>query len=317
MKSNRNQTKSNQIQNESQKPNSRKAKIQEAERKEKEAELFMEKSGLLWKMVDPKLPNNFFAAQRHFFSLENKFAKNPVLAETYKAVIDTYVNLKHARRLSREEIDAGPAGRTWYNPHHPVFNPNKPGKCRVVFDLSIKCHGICLNDVLLKGPDLLTNLIGILLRFRQYAYPVVADVEKMFHQVRVRPSDGPAFRFLWRNPGSKEPPDVYQMDVHLFGAASSPAVCSNALRQAVRDDGDQQLLQQITRNYYVDNWLVSSTSSLNGLILDHCIYPSRDDVATTELPIPNSINSTELTDSGRKTSWKKFRNLIGVKEVIE
>jgi hypothetical protein len=37
----------------------------------------MEKSGLLWKMVDPKLPNNFFAAQRHFFSLENKFAKNP------------------------------------------------------------------------------------------------------------------------------------------------------------------------------------------------------------------------------------------------
>ena len=124
-------------------------------------------SGLLWKMDDPKLPNNFFAAQRRFFSLENKFAKNPVLAETYKAVIDTYVNLTHARRLSREEIDSGPAGRTWYNPHHPVFNPNKPGKCRVVFDLSAKCHGICLNDVLLKGPDLLTNLIGILLRFRQ------------------------------------------------------------------------------------------------------------------------------------------------------
>ena len=151
------------------------------------------------------MPNNFFAAQRRFFSLDKKFAKNPVLAETYKAVIDTYVNLKHARRLSREEIDAGPAGRTWYNFHYPVFSPNKPGKCRVVFDLSAKCHRISLNDVLLKGPDLLTNLIGILLRFRQYAYPVVADVEKMFHQVRVRPSDGPAFRFLWRNHGSKEP----------------------------------------------------------------------------------------------------------------
>ncbi len=77
-------------------------------------------SGLLWKMDDPKLPNYFFAAQRRFFSLENNFAKNPVLAETYKAAIDTYVKLKHARRLSREEIDAGPAGRIWYNPHHPV-----------------------------------------------------------------------------------------------------------------------------------------------------------------------------------------------------
>ena len=91
----------------------------------------------------------------------------------------------------------------------------------------------------------------------------------MFHQVRVRPSDGPAFRFLWRNPGSKEPPDVYQMDVHLFGAASSPAVCSNALRQAVRDDGDQQLLQQITRNFYVDNWLVSFTSSEEAISTAH------------------------------------------------
>ena len=44
-----------------------------------------------------------------------------------------------------------------------------------------------------------------------------------------------------RDPDSKEPPDVYQMDFYPFGAASSPAVCSNALRQAVRDDGDRQL----------------------------------------------------------------------------
>jgi hypothetical protein len=120
-----------------------------------------------------------------------------------------------------------------------------------------------------QSPDLLMNLIGILLRFRQYAYPVIADVEKMLHQVRVRPSDGPAFRFLWRNPGSKEPPDVYQMDVHLFGAASSPAVCSNALRQAVKDVGDQQLIQQITRNFYVDNWLVSFTSSEEAISTAH------------------------------------------------
>jgi hypothetical protein len=158
------------------------------------------------------LQNNFFAAQRRFFIPESKFVKNPVLAETYKAVINTYVNFKHPRKLSREEIDARPEGRTWYNPHHLVFDTNKP------------------------GPDLFTNLVGILLRFHRYAYPV-SEVEKIFHQVRVRPSDGPAFRFLWRNPDFKEPPDVYQMD-HPFGATSSPAACSNALRQAVRDDGD-------------------------------------------------------------------------------
>jgi len=88
--------------------------------------------------------------------------------------------------------------------------------------------------------------------------PVVADVEKMFHQVRVKPSDGPAFRFIWRDPGSVAPPDIYQMDVHLFGAVSSPAVCSNALQQTVKDsDKRDSLLPQITRHFYVDNWLVS------------------------------------------------------------
>ena len=107
-------------------------------------------------------------------------------------------------------------GRTWYSPHHLVFDTNKP------------------------GPDLFKNLVCILLRFLQYAYPV-AEVEKILPQERVRPSDGPAFRFLWHNPDSKEPPDVYQMDFYPFGAASSPAVCSNALRQAVRDDGDRKL----------------------------------------------------------------------------
>jgi hypothetical protein len=80
------------------------------------------------------------------------------------------------------------------------------------------------------------------------------------------------------------------MDDHPFDAALSPAVCSNALRQAVRDDGDQQLLQQITRNYYVDNWLVSSTSSLNELILNHCIYPARDDLATIEIHIFGNVS---------------------------
>ena len=92
---------------------------------------------------------------------------------------------------------------TWYNPHHPVFYPNKPGKCRVAFDCR-KQWGVVERRTA-KEPDLLTGLIGI------QQVPVVADVEKMFHHVRVRPSDGPAFWFIWRDPGTIHPPDIYQM----------------------------------------------------------------------------------------------------------
>jgi hypothetical protein len=84
------------------------------------------KSGLLWRTADPNLPNNFFAAQRRFFNLERKFAKNEGLAVVYKNVINTYIDYGHARKLTKKEIDNGPPGRTWYNSHYPVFNPNKP-----------------------------------------------------------------------------------------------------------------------------------------------------------------------------------------------
>ena len=59
----------------------------------------------------------------------------------------------------------GPIGKTWYIPHHGIYHPEKPGKLRVVFDCSAKYKGICLNDILLQGPDTTNNLVGLLLRF--------------------------------------------------------------------------------------------------------------------------------------------------------
>ena len=60
-----------------------------------------------------------------------------------------------------------------------------------------KFHGASLNKSLLTGPDLLQNLFYVLLRFRQHPYAVSADIEGMFLQVGVLPSDQLSLRFLW------------------------------------------------------------------------------------------------------------------------
>ncbi|XP_046643169.1 uncharacterized protein LOC124328443 [Daphnia pulicaria] len=216
-------------------------------------------SGLLWKNEDPNLPDNSESILARFFKLERRLILDENLGKRYSAAINEYISLGHARKLSAEEVKIRPAGRTWFIPHHPVINPKKPEKCRPVFDASAFYKGASLNSVLLKGLDLLTNLIGVLLRFRQHLVALSADIVKMFHQVKVRPQDGPALRFYYRNPGAQEPPSVYQMNVQPFGAICSRTICAHVLRQAAEDGGDDgpEVTKLIVDHFYVDNWLTS------------------------------------------------------------
>ena len=98
--------------------------------------------------------------------------------------------------MTREEADHLGA-TTWYLPHFPVTNQSKPGKVRIVFDAAAEYNGTSLNKNLLQGPESTNCLIGVLLRFRQENTAIVADIESMFHQVRVREEDRDSLRFLW------------------------------------------------------------------------------------------------------------------------
>ena len=48
-----------------------------------------------------------------------------------------------------------------------MTNVNKPSKIRVEFDAGARYKNTSLNENLPKGPDLLNNPVGILLRFRK------------------------------------------------------------------------------------------------------------------------------------------------------
>ena len=89
----------------------------------------------------------------------------------------------------------------------------------------------------------------------------MANVEQMFHQVRVAPDDCHTLRFLWWENGdlSKIPVD-HQISVHLFEATSSPCCGSFALKKTARDSGsdfDAQAVDTVNRNFYVDDCLKS------------------------------------------------------------
>ena len=70
-----------------------------------------------------------------------------------------------------------------------MYHLKKPTKMCVVFDCSAKYKGESLNDLLLQGPDLTNQLIGVLCRFRQSAIAFMCDVESMFtNSTSLRPT---------------------------------------------------------------------------------------------------------------------------------
>ena len=125
--------------------------------------------------------------------------------------------------------------REWYLPHHPIVNPNKPGKVRRVLNGASKFHGTSLKKSLLVSPDdLLQNLFFVLLRFRQHKYTVSADIEGMFFQVGLLARDRTSLCFFFRDNTSSDVV-VHQYTRHIFGLRDSPTCANFALQKPATD----------------------------------------------------------------------------------
>ena len=106
--------------------------------------------------------------------------------------------------------------------------------------------------------------MGVLTRFREERIAFKADIKGMFLQVRVRPSDCDALRFLWWPNGDlSSEPQEYKMMVHLFGGTLSPSCANFALHRTAEDnkaDFDSETIETVYRNFYMDDALKSVES---------------------------------------------------------
>ena len=218
---------------------------------------------LPWRNYPPCLQNNKSLAQHRLGPLKKRLEKDPIMLIKYKDFMTDLLRKGYAKKVYDQHL--GPLNTHWYLPHHAVFHPQKTGKIRIVFDCSANYRGTSLNDQLLQGPDLTNSLVGVITRFRQDPVAFMSDIEAMFHQVRVRPTDCDALRFLWWAEGNLAlPPEEYQMAVHLFGAASSPSCANFALKRVAEDhktEFDLETIQTVGRNFYVDDCLKSVDSN--------------------------------------------------------
>lgn len=149
------------------------------------------------------------------------------------------------------------ARQTVYIPHHPVIREtSSTTRVRVVFNASCETsNGTSLNSHLLAGPKLQTDLIAVLLRWRQHKYVYTADIAKMYRQILVDPRDRDFQRVLWIAEDSTA--HEYQLTTVTYGTASAPYLALRVLRQLLIDEGDSfPLASSLLRdNIYVDDVL--------------------------------------------------------------
>ena len=140
-----------------------------------------------------------------------------------------------------------------------MVNPNKPGKVRRVANAAAKFRGQSLNSILITRPDLLNNLVGILLSFRENPVAILSDIEGMLMQIAIRHEDQSALRFLWPN---EEMVNQYQFTRLIFEATCSPFCAIFVLNRCAEDKAVEfpKAVKAIKNHFYMDDYIHSLTS---------------------------------------------------------
>lgn len=149
---------------------------------------------------DPtSLPNNRSAEEATFLRTEKQLRKDPEWQAAFTAQMHEMVARRAARKLTKESNDSW-KGPVWYVSHLIAPNPRSlTTPIRIVWNSSQKFKGLSMNDLLLKGPDVLNPIRAVLLRFRRGVFAALGDIKKMYNSVWLENREMHLHRFLWRD----------------------------------------------------------------------------------------------------------------------
>lgn len=198
-------------------------------------------------------PSNREVAEKRLMITTRKLKKENKLEEYHKIFMDWQ---KEGFIAQSSEVRV--TGH--YLPHRPVFKESTTTPVRPVFDASCKVgHNPSLNETLHKGPNLLELIPSLLLRFRENAIGVTADIRKAFQMVEVREEDQDYQKFLWWEDTTCQNIKVYKHLRVVFGLTCSPfllgAVINHHLSKV--NNEDKHVAEKLKNSFYVDNCVAS------------------------------------------------------------
>ena len=193
----------------------------------------------------------------------------------YQGQIDDMSSRKVAYKLSSKEIEEY-VGPIYYIAHHKVLkNESASAPCRIVFDASEKFGEYILNNFWAKGPDLINNLLGVLLRFREGEVAATGDIRKMYHAIKITHIDQHTHRFPWRGMNLSIEQEIYALSSVSFGDRPAGNIAMIALWKTAQMGKEKypDASNVILKNTYVDDIVESFKDKGTAIKIDELIKP--------------------------------------------
>ena len=135
-------------------------------------------------------------------------------------------------------------------------------KKHIVYDGRAEFDGVCVNEFIETGPDLLNSLADILARSRLGKFDMMAYLTKCFFQIGLPKDQRGLFRILWfdNNDIGQGKVVKFRFTRHPWGVKSSPFIASFAIQKTLEDNatGAFDLTRDtIRKNIYMDDLIFS------------------------------------------------------------
>lgn len=212
-----------------------------------------------WKVDPASLPNNKRAVEATFHRTERQLSREPEWKTAYASQVHEMVSRRAAVKLSKDVLRNW-TGPVWYISHLIAPNPHSvTTPVRLVWNSSQNYRGLSLNDILIKGPDVLNPIRGVLLRFRTGVFAALGDIRKMYNSVWLEETEVHLHRFLWRD---SEDAEIEEFAITRVNIGDKPAGCiaQVAMRETASLPAFKHFKEErriIEEDAYVDDILTS------------------------------------------------------------
>ena len=107
----------------------------------------------------------------------------------------------------------------------------------------------------MKGPNSLSDLFGIQLKFRTHTIALVCDIKKMYHSIFTTELEKSIRRILWRDLDTTKKPKVYGFKRVTFGDKPAACIAAVAIKETAKiySHIDPVAAQKIEEDIYVDD----------------------------------------------------------------